>query len=115
MKRTAQVGDKPWRTDGSFSTSLRPSRPIAANQTRMIGPNNHPIVPDPNRWSTNSPIRIATDSGTTRWARAGVATCTPWTEPSTEIAGVMIPSPKNSAAPKMPSVTSTAPRATRLR
>ena len=39
----------------------------------------------------------------------------PWTAPSTEIAGVMIPSPKNSAAPKMPSVTSSATCATLLR
>ena len=39
---------------------------MTENQTRMTGPNTHPIVPDPNRWSTNKPSRIATDSGTTR-------------------------------------------------
>ena len=60
--------------------------PIAVNQTRITGPNTEPIVPDPNRCSTNSPSRIATDRGTTRCANAGVATCTPWIEPRTEIA-----------------------------
>ena len=58
---------------------------------------------------------MPTDSGTTRCASPGWATSRPWSEPSTEIAGVMIPSPKNSAAPKMPSVTSVATWATRLR
>ena len=81
----------------------------------MIGPNSHPIVPDPNRCRTNRPSRIATDSGTTRCASAGVATWTPWIAPSTEIAGVIMPSPKNNAAPKIPSVTSNAPWATLFR
>ena len=71
--------------------------------------------PEPNRWTTNNPSRIATEIGTTRCSRLGVATWMPWTAPSTEIAGVMIPSPKNSAAPKIPSVTSTATWATRFR
>ena len=115
MNRTAQLGDRPWSTAGSLSTSLRPSTPITVNHTRITGPNNEPIVPDPNRCSTNSPSRIATDSGTIRCASAGVATWTPWIEPRTEIAGVMTPSPKNSAAPKIPSVTNSAPCATRLR
>ena len=44
-----------------------------------------------------------------------MATWTPWIDPRTEIAGVMTPSPKNSAAPKIPSVTNSAPCATRLR
>ena len=44
-----------------------------------------------------------------------MATCTPWTAPSTEIAGVIMPSPKNSAAPKIPSVTSSVPWTTLLR
>ncbi len=56
----------------------------------------------------NSAIRIASEIGTTRWARLGVATLSPSTAEITEIAGVIMPSPKNSPAPKMPSVTSTA-------
>ena len=51
---------------------------------------------------------MTTEIGTTRCASPGAATFSPWIEPRTEIAGVMIPSPKNSAAPKMPSVTSAA-------
>ena len=88
---------------------------MATNQTMMTGPNSQPMVPDPYRWSTNRPIRIPTDSGTTRCESPGCATSKPWSEPRTEIAGVMIPSPKNSAAPKMPSITSAPAWATRLR
>ena len=44
-----------------------------------------------------------------------MATFRPCRAPSTEIAGVIIPSPRNSAAPKIPSVTSSATRAGRLR
>ena len=113
--RTAQVGDSAWNTAGSLTTWLRPRSPITTNQTNRIGPNSHPIVPDPNRCRMNRPSRIATDSGTTRCASAGVATCTPWIAPSTEIAGVIMPSPKNSAAPKIPSVTSSVPWTTLLR
>ncbi len=64
--RAAQVGESPWNTAGSLTTWLRPISPITENQTRRIGPNNHPIVPEPNRWRMNRPSRIATDSGTTR-------------------------------------------------
>ena len=77
MNRTAQLGESPWITAGSLSTWLSPSTPMTTNQMRMTGPNNQPIVPEPKRWSTNSPIRMATDSGTTRCARSGVATLTP--------------------------------------
>ena len=38
--------------------------PITANQTIITGPNSRPIVPEPNRWSMNSPSRIPSDSGT---------------------------------------------------
>ena len=36
------------------------------NQTRITGPNSHPIVPEPRRWMKNSPRRMTTDIGTTR-------------------------------------------------
>jgi len=47
-----------------------------------------------------SGTRIA--SGLTANARAGAATPSPSTALRTEIAGVIIPSPKNRAAPKSP-------------
>lgn len=40
--------------------------------------------------------------GTIRWSRLGSTTLRPSTADSTEIAGVIIESPKNSDAPKMP-------------
>ncbi len=81
----------------------------------ITGPNSHPMVREPKRCSTNNPTRITIDSGTTRWDRPGCATSSPCMEPSTEMAGVTMPSPKNNAAPKMPSVTRAAACATRLR
>ncbi len=54
----------------------------------------------------NRTIRIATEIGTTRWTTPGSVTSRPETAESTEIAGVIMPSPKNSDAPKIPSVTS---------
>ncbi len=55
----------------------------------------------------NSPIRIVTVIGTTYGVNNGVATSRPSTAPSTEIAGVIMPSPYSSAVPKMPSAIST--------
>ena len=48
--------------------------------------------------------------GTTSSSNPGSTTFTPSTAESTEIAGVIMLSPKNSAAPKMPSEVSTAMR-----
>ena len=66
MNRAAQVGERPWNTAGSLTTWLTPISPMTKNHTRITGPNTHPMVPEPNRWSKNKPSRIATDSGTTR-------------------------------------------------
>ena len=51
---------------------------------------------------------IATVMGMTRLDTDGAATFTPSTADSTEMAGVIMLSPKNSEAPKMPSAASTA-------
>ena len=50
---------------------------------------------------------IATVMGMTRWDTDGAATWTPSTAESTEMAGVIMLSPKNSEAPKIPSAAST--------
>ena len=47
-------------------------------------------------------MRITSEIGTIQLCSAGAATCRPSTAPSTEIAGVMTPSPKKIAVPKMP-------------
>ena len=45
--------------------------------------------------------------GTTRWSSDGSATLSPSTADRTEIAGVIMLSPRNSEAPKIPSAAST--------
>ena len=65
-------------------------------------------------------MMIAAVIGTTRLARDGAATLTPSMAESTEIAGVIMLSPKNSEAPKIPSAASTTfvrrpPETSRLR
>ena len=48
---------------------------------------------DPRLWKTNSATRITTAIGTMYDPRTGLATVSPSTALSTEIAGVMMPSP----------------------
>ena len=88
---------------------------MTAKNSRMTGPNSQPTAPVPKRWTANRPTRMASERGTTRWARLGLTTLRPPTAEVTLIAGVIMPSPKNSPAPKMPSVTSRNVRPIRLR
>ena len=81
----------------------------------MIGPNSQPTAPVPKRWAMNSTTRMTNEIGTTRWLRPGAATFSPSIAERTEIAGVIMPSPKNKAAPKIPSMTNAVALATRLR
>jgi hypothetical protein len=64
-----------------------------ANQTPMIGPNARPTAPVPKRWIENSTTMIATVIGTTRSDMPGETISRPSTAESTEIAGVIMPSP----------------------
>ena len=73
-----------------------PTRPIAANQTPMTGPNRRPTAPVPRRWTRNKTTMIAAVIGTTRSDSDGATTLTPSTADSTEMAGVIMLSPKNS-------------------
>ena len=83
-----------------------PHAAMTANQTSMIGPNRRPTVAVPRRCSMNSPTMMAEAIGTTRCSSDGDATSTPSTADRTEIAGVIMPSPRNSDAPKIPSAAS---------
>ena len=85
------------------------------NHTRISGPNSQPTAPVPRRWIANSATRMASDIGTTRCARPGESTFRPSTAEVTEIAGVIMPSPKNRPAPKIPSVISSVVRPIRRR
>ena len=79
-----------------------PRTAIVVNQTIMIGPNMRPTAPVPSRWVANRTTMIVAVIGTTRLSSDGSITFIPSTAESTEIAGVIMLSPKNSAAPKTP-------------
>ena len=66
---------------------------MVANHTIITGPNTAPTVPVPVRWMANRAIRITTEIGTTHASAAGATISMPSTAESTEIAGVIIPSP----------------------
>ena len=81
---------------------LMPSAARTVNHTAMTGPNTRPTAPVPSRWAMNRPTMITTVMGMTRPDTDGAATLTPSTAESTEMAGVIMLSPKNSEAPKIP-------------
>jgi hypothetical protein len=79
-----------------------PSAASTMNQVTITGPNTLPTFAVPKRWPANRPNRISRLIGTTQFASRGEITARPSTAPSTVIGGVIMPSPKNSEAPKMP-------------
>ena len=85
-----------------------------ANHTIMIGPNTRPIAAVPFRCTRKRPIKMMIAAGKTYASRLGAAMVVPSTAASTEIAGVITPSPYSSAAPNSPKITYThrRPRAT---
>ena len=83
-----------------------PQAPIAVNQTIITGPNRRPTAAVPWRCTANSATMITAVIGTIQPSNSGSMTLRPSTADSTEIAGVIMLSPKNSAAPKMPSAAS---------
>ena len=76
------------------------------NQRTITGPNTAPTRAVPVRCTRKSTSRIAAD----RYGTMVVPTGRPSTAPSTEMAGVMMPSPYSSAAPNSPAPTSTVRR-----
>src|SRR6266496_4589596 len=72
-KRAAWYGETAASTPGCRMISLKPSRPIVANQTSMTGPNTAPIRAVPRLCTRNKPIRITSVTGITHEASAGVA------------------------------------------
>ncbi len=93
-------------TDGVSMIERTPSTAMVTNQTSVIGPKAVPTRAVPKRWNMNSPKRITSVIGTTRWTSAGLPTSSPSTALRTEMAGVMTPSPASSDAPKRPNATS---------
>ena len=87
---------------------------IRKNAT-MIGPKNAATPAVPRRWTENSTIRMTTVAGSTNGSSCGSTCLRPSSADMTEIAGVMIASPENSAEPATPStkaIIALRPRAT---
>ena len=68
----------------------------------MIGPKMRPTLPVPRNCIANSTMMTTAEIGRTYGAAFGVAISRPSIADSTEMAGVMMPSPKNRQAPAMP-------------
>src|SRR5690242_11765 len=96
---TAYQGLSAYSTPGAWMMFHTPITPRLRNHSTMIGPNTAPTLAVPWRCIQNRPSSTATVSGTTQCDSAGAATSRPSTADSTEIDGVITPSPKNSAAP----------------
>ena len=75
------------------------------NQSMVIGPKRKPTLPVPRCWIENRPMRRATVMGTMAWSRPGAATFRPSTADSTEMAGVIMPSPNRNEVPSRASTT----------
>ena len=93
-------------TAGWPATLIAPSTAMNANQSSMTGPNRRPIDATPNGCAANSVARITTAVGSTQGLTTAVITSVPSIALSTEIAGVITPSPYSSAAPNRPAQVS---------
>jgi len=78
-----------------------------ANHAAITGPNRNPTAPLPFLWIANNATRITAADGTTYGVTAGSAISSPSTALSTEMAGVIMASPKNSDAPASPTTSKT--------
>ena len=105
MNWIAQVGLRAIRMPGSIQIPRKPSSASAENQMINIGPKTRPIFAVPKRWIENRPINMPIVIGMTKGVKAAVTSSSPSSALSTEIAGVIAPSPYNKAAPNSPATT----------
>src|SRR5262249_61653068 len=98
-KPSAYVGDSARRTPGWRVMPAIPVALMARNQTIITGPKTRPTAAVPRRWTANRITMITAVIGTTQLASDGWTTLSPSTADSTEMAGVIMLSPRNSAAP----------------
>ena len=80
-------------TAGFWTIAIAPSTAIVANQTIMMGPKSAPMLAVPRRWITKSPISTTRVMGRMYGLNVGVMISRPSTAESTEMAGVITPSP----------------------
>jgi len=93
MKRSAWCGLSAHRMTGCVAMCMTPSTAMTANQTSVIGPKNLPMPVVPRFCTAKSPNRMTRVIGITAFLKLGETTSRPSTAESTEIAGVMTPSP----------------------
>ena len=79
---------------------------MTVNQTSITGPNSRAIRSVPPRCTQNSAKTMSSVSGTTKRWNEGWIRVSPSTADRTEIAGVIIESPKNSDTPTIPTTIS---------
>ena len=91
--RTRCTGLTDWTISGAPTILPRPSTASVTNQTTMIGPNTRPIAPVPRLCARKSTIRMTNAIGMTQSASDADTSSRPSTALSTEIAGVITPSP----------------------
>ena len=92
-KLSAYLGSSAASTAGVWTIEPTPSAASVRNHITIMGPNSLPSAPVPCAWMANKPTSTAIVIGMIQRSNAGVATDTPSTAESTEIAGVMIASP----------------------
>jgi hypothetical protein len=80
-------------TLGFSSTRGRPNATSTMNHTSVIGPKKRPMSAVPKRCTANNPVSTTSVIGTTKGCSRSEATSRPSTADSTEIAGVITPSP----------------------
>ena len=102
MKPSAYVGDSAARMPGSAAIPPIPHVPIATNHAIITGPKNRPTTAVPWRCTLNNATVITAVIGTTQSLRSGSMVLSPSTAESIEMAGVIMESPKNRAAPNSP-------------
>src|SRR3546814_2462995 len=84
-----------------------PSTASAVNHRIVTGPNTLTTFSVPKRWAMNTANSTITTNCTIQACSCGATPPSPSTADSTEIAGVMTPSPKNREAPEMPRMPTT--------
>ena len=87
---------------GAARFPQRPNTPMERNHAAITGPNTRPTLPVPHHCTANKATITRTLIGKTYCRNSGAETSIPSTADSTDIAGVITPSPKNKQAPAMP-------------
>ena len=107
MNASAWCGDSARRIEGPASRCGSPIAARARNHSAITGPKNRPMPPVPRCCTANSAVSTISAPGTITALGTAAATSMPSKAESTEIAGVITESPKNSAAPTTPSTSAT--------